>query len=317
MRGALHSTPLPTKSRARRPPSGALRALIHRHAAIHRALHSPRSSVGGHLQHRRRCIHDTRQDRRRLHCQTLGSFRRLHSRTHRSFRRLHSRTPGSFRRLHSRPRHPSAAPGLRAPPQHRLAALHPCSADGPHARGTVDDGSVSGRFVVATGRRAQSPVGRIPAGLDDRTDHPRRHRPSLGEVAATAMASATSSRTRFQARRRGRVPAVHRARTDDSRLPGGTPPRRGRVADRRTPEIRTRPRVTAPPARTIPGSTRQRRVGSPSSAGGDQIRLGTGAGVGTRAAPDRAVPGDECGSRSVHLRPRRPSQPNDHRSGRA
>ncbi|MEU3471370.1 DUF559 domain-containing protein [Rhodococcus sp. NPDC006774] len=82
---------------------------------------------------------------------------------------------------------------------------------------------MSGRFAVATGRRAQSPVGRLLTGLDDRTDNPRRHGPQLGEIAATAMASATPSDTRFQARRRGRDPAVHHARTDDSRLPGGTP----------------------------------------------------------------------------------------------
>ena len=55
MRGVLHS---PTRSpgfRGRHPPSGAQRALIHRHAAIHRALHSPRSSISGRPTHPRCC----------------------------------------------------------------------------------------------------------------------------------------------------------------------------------------------------------------------------------------------------------------------
>lgn len=284
MHGVLHSPSRSRGFRGRHPPGGARRAFIHSHAAIHRALHFPRSSIWRRPTHPRCCTHGSRQ--------------------HRS-------------RLHSRPGHPSAAGRFRTPPQHRLAALHPCSADGPYARGTVDDGSVSGRFAVATGRRAQSPVGRIPAGLDDGAVHSRCHRPSLGEVAATAMASATPSRTRFRVGRPSRDPALHHPCADDARLPGGTPPRRGRVADRRTPEVRTRPRIAPLLARAVPRPTRQRRVGSPSSVGSDHIRLGTGAGIGTRAAPDRAVPGDECGSRSVHLRPRRPSQPNDHRSGRA
>ena len=175
--------------------------------------------------------------------------------------------------LHSHPS--SGASRLRTASEHYLATLHPRSPGGLHRWATVHHGSVSGHHPVASRRSAQPPVCCIHTRLDNRADHARRDCPPRCPVAATTMASAAPPRPGFPTGRRGRVPALHHSCADNARLPGGTPPTGGRIVDRRTPEVRSRPCVSHLPARAIPGSTRQCRVGSSGSARSNQIRLGT------------------------------------------